>query len=271
MPAVKSTSFKDGTKYPTVFGFRTGVLDVTDYDRGVMRQLGVQLQDPVIGDRPRLFMRVPGIQGTQQDKVSVVFVNPEQVFSIYKIPMVLVRREAVDPALERWSSPLDDYSIAAPGSVLKTKIDPTTGLCVGQGWDYLESKPRAWPYNFTYTIEVVARKRLDANKLLRKVLSVFPPYGNIVVIDSLDCPRSYFAQQGGFSDITEINDLLNRQPAFSISVTVWGELDHTTPVAEPGATQNPETGAVSRKTAEVKKITLWQKKYNPCYIGKWPK
>lgn len=222
---VRASTFKDGTVFPTVWGFRTGDVEVGDFDRGIMRTLGVELEQPVVGDRPRLFMRVPGIEGTEQDKVQVIFANPEQVFSGYKVPMVLVRRESVDPALERWDI-RDEYRIPAPTAKMKTKVDAVTGMELGRGWDYLESKPRAYPYNITYSLEIVARKRLDANRIMRRVLQVFPPYGNIVVVDSLGCARTYFAQQTGFTDITEIADIMNRQPAYSVSVTVWGELNH---------------------------------------------
>lgn len=258
---VKSDNFLDKTKFPTVFGFRTGAMEVGDYDRGIMRTLGVQLEDPVIGDRPRLFMRVPGVAGTEEDKVSVIFVNPEQVFSVYKVPMVLIRREGTDPAMSRWYDQ-DEYRIAAEGAEVHQRIDPNTGKCTAQGWTHLESKPRAYPYDISYTIELVARYRRDANKILRKVLSVFPPYGNIVVLDDLSCARTYFAQQTGFTEITEINDLVTRQPAYAVSVLVWGELDHSEPER--------------RKTAEKFNVTLYQKELTVieglwsgrCYIGR---
>lgn len=258
---VKSENYQDKTKYPTVFGFRTGFVEVGDYDRGVMRTLNVELQDPVIGDRPRLFMRVPGIAGTEEDKVPVIFVNPEQVLSVYKVPMVLIRREGTDPAMARWYQQ-DEYRIPAENAVVHEKVDSNTGLCTGKGWTYLESKARAYPYDISYTIELVARYRKDANKILRKVLSVFPPYGNIVVLDDLGCARTYFAQQTGFTEITEINDLVTRQPAYAVSILVWGELDHNEPER--------------RKTAEGVNVTLYQKELlmieglysGRCYIGK---
>jgi hypothetical protein len=247
-----SKHFKDGRKFPTVFGFRTGDVEVGDFDRGVLRTLGAELEDPIIGDRPRLFIRCPGVEGTQEDKISIIFSNPEQPFSNYKVPMILVRRESVDPALERAWDIRDEYRVPAPNAVLRSKVDPNTGLCVGVGWSYLESKPRAYPYNLGYSIEIIARKRLDANKILKKVLRALPPYGNIVVVDSLGCARTYFAQMTGFTDITDITDIMNRQPGYSVSLTVWGELNH-----------DPEE---IRKTAETMNVTLWQKQLEVCKL-----
>jgi len=244
----QSSNFQDGTKFPTVFGFKTGNVEIGDYDRGVMRTLGVELQDPVIGNRPRLFLRVPGIEGTEEDKVAVVFVNPEQVFSYYKVPMILVRRDGADPAMSRWYQQ-DEYRIAGADSQVVTKTSSYSGLDLGKGWTYLESKQRAFPYDISYTIELVARKRLDVNKVLRKVLSVFPPYGNIVVLDDLGSARTYFAQQGGITEITEINDIVTRYPAYAVTLTVWGELDHNMPER--------------RKTAENINETLYQKNIEP--------
>lgn len=241
----KSCRFKDGTKFPITYGYSTGLVDIGAYDRGIMRTLGVELQDPVIGDRPRLYTRVPGVQGTQEDKVTVVYANPEQVFSTYKIPMILIRRDSVVPALQHAFAWQNEYSVPASNAKLITKVDPLTGICLGQGYSHMETKPRAFPYDIGYTIEIWARKRLDANKILQKVLSVFPPYGNMLVVDSVGAARSYLALQEGFSEITEITDIMNRQPSYAVTITTQGELDSSVPEI--------------RKTAQAFNITLYQK------------
>lgn len=241
----KSCRFKDGTLFPITYGYSTGLVEIGAYDRGIMRTLGVDLQDPIIGDRPRLFTRVPGVQGTQEDKVTVVYANPEQVFSTYKIPMILIRRDSVTPALQHAFAWQNEYNVPASNAKLVTKVDPLTGICLGQGYTHMETKPRAFPYDITYTIEIWARKRLDANKILQKVLSVFPPYGNMLVIDSVGAARSYLALQEGFSEITEITDIMNRQPSYAVTITTQGELDSSVPEI--------------RKTAEKFCTTLYQK------------
>ena len=146
------------------------------------------------------------------------------------LPCILFIRDDFTFAEAREWSTTEQYRLPAPGA------QPiAVGPCLG--WTSYETKPKEWPYDLTYTIEVWARYRTVAQVLLQIISARYPPRGSITVVDGLDVERVYHTFQEGTADLTEINSLVERIAGFSLSVRVEGELTYDrVPQVEEGFT-----------------------------------
>lgn len=221
-----------------VFGVRTGSVFIRDFDAGIFDSLGAFPDPKARLDQPRKVIEIAGGQfqiGFDIDRnkpivtdfVPIVFATPENPMSRYTVPLIIVRRESIDPVTLRWTPESVEYQVPAE---VHRRLEVT--LPDGQklqGVDRVETKARAWPVDIVYTIEILARLRNDANTILRRVLKTFQVYGNILVKDSLGEKRTYQALMEGVTDITDLLDVVGRIVGFSVSIRIIGELDLNDP------------------------------------------
>jgi hypothetical protein len=224
---------------------RTGTVFIEAFDQGVLAQiakLGSQLvYEPVTGkplpspglpdygpggkqpaicnDKSYFVEIAPPVPGKPADVVFVIMGNPEQALVASILPMIVVRRDSIQPDMKRWNSfGHIDYFQGVSGSI---EVQGNVS-----GFSLVETKPQAMPYELSYTISIYARLETQALRILRRLLRRFPPYGAIPVIDSLKEQRTYTTyNDSSVSDISEIVDVSERTRGYSFSIRVEGELD----------------------------------------------
>jgi len=227
------------------FGQRTGHIDLLDYDQAMVEGIGSQFDavknsyflNLVDGNGDGVYVRPPGSDApTEVRKAVVRYKQAEMAREEMDLPCVLFVREDFTFAEAREWSPTAQYRLPAPGA---RRI--SVGPCLG--WSAYETKPKEWPFDFTYTIEVWSRYRTVAQVLLQIISARYPPRGSVTVVDGLDNPRVYHTFQEGTADLTEINSIVDRIVGFSLSVRVEGELTYdrvpTVEVAFTGETRPP--------------------------------
>jgi hypothetical protein len=100
----------------------------------------------------------------------------------------------------------------------------------------MEQVDQAAPFDFSYTINIVARNRgapgilNQANRLLDHVLRIYQPYCRVLLKDSIGDARSYEAFMDGVSPLDEVADVTDRVIGFAVSLRIEGELDLSDPV-----------------------------------------
>jgi hypothetical protein len=218
---------------------RTGDVWVEDFDRGVIETLGGR----IIGDdyfvhipdvKKGFFShdyRVTSLRETEMPDIMVIFAAPDDRVQAYSLPCIVVRRDALDPAEDRWPSKNIKYQAPAPGASQSTIDYHGTSVT---GWSSYEEQEGAWPYDFTYMISVLAGGRrctTDAQRMLKHVLRVWQPKANngVFVTDSIGGTRSYEAFSDGPIDLKEALDIVDRQAGFSINLRINGEIDLNDP------------------------------------------
>lgn len=232
---------------------RTGFVNLRAFDEGIVETLGAKV-DPELSnyfldlvaaetvgfDPPESspFYRGPVDPRPGLPGIPVTFSNPEDVLEKWSVPCLLIRREGIDPAIERWHPGLVQYRAPARGAL------PTQYRGVN-GYDRVEQTDQAVPFDLTYSVNIMARNRgapgetNQAGRLLDHVLRIYPPYCRVLVTDSIGDKRSYEAFMDGVSDLDEVADITDRMIGFSVSVRVEGELDLNDPYVRKLVTRGP--------------------------------
>jgi len=215
---------------------RLGTVDLRAYDQGVVETLGGVVS--IINNCPNYYVPVEGVDPAAHDPVlpgvPITFAFPEDVFEKYRQPVIVVRRDDISPAMNRWHPTAVEWRAPAPGSSVATV---TLGNTTVTGVTKVEEKQQAVPFDITYTITILARhrgaigQRNQVNLILRHTLKRYPPYAVLIVTDSLDCPRTYDAFMEGISHLDEVPDVTERVLGFAVTVRVEGELDLNDPQA----------------------------------------
>jgi hypothetical protein len=170
----------------------------------------------------------------------VVFAFPEDVFSKYRVPIVVVRRDSFDPALERWNQGAQEFVVAAPEATqvrgFNGKLGATKRL----------TRPAPIPYDISYTITITARHRgatgikNQVNALTQYINRVYPPRSVVLVKDSLGMTRTYDTISDSFSSADELIDIADRSMGNMLSLRVLGELHIEEDVVQNQITQLPD-------------------------------
>lgn len=243
-----SDAADDNLRLRIAGGSRNGLVDVRSFDRGVVETLGAKVYaNGVLAESPdtpvpdaNYYLIVDGIDPAPgQPGVQITWSYPEDVYEFEKLPMLLVRRDDISPAMQRWHPGAEKYQTAALGA---------NPVLSGQSvfYDAWESQQQATPFDLTYTIQVMARhrggpgQRNQANLLLAHVLKVYPPYGAVVVRDSLGDFRTYEAFMEGTSVVDEVAEVAERMIGFAVSLRVEGELDLINPETRKAVTTPPQ-------------------------------
>lgn len=227
---------------------RTGFVNLRSFDEGVVETLGARI-DPetdnyflrleeaeTVGFDPAVsspFNRGPVDPRPGLPAIPVTFAFPEEVFEKYSIPLVLVRRDDIAPALQRWHPGALQYRTPGRGA-LQVQNNETAPPLVG--FDRVEQVDQAAPFDLSYTINIVARNRgapgvrNQANRVLDHVLRIYQPYCRVLVKDSIGDARSYEAFMEGISHLDEVAEVTDRVIGFAVTLRIEGELDINDPV-----------------------------------------
>lgn len=240
---------------------RNGLVRLRDFDQGMVLTLGGVLIDDSPNFNGYFLTEASGIQDLLPTTginpivqgpdgwpgVPIVFSMPEDKNARYKVPMVLLRRDSISPAMQRWNVGSRQYKQqGGRGAIAKTvNVGSTANPNLKTGFTTIEEKSQAIPYDILYTIRVVSKFRgqtgqtAHVNALIEHVMKRFQPYCEIIVPDSVGDLRGYW----GFSDVVGTSDesfeIADRVLGFDISVRVEAELDLDDPRTSKAVTHNP--------------------------------
>lgn len=213
---------------------RTGRVSLRSFDEGVVETLGAKVVDD------NYFLTVEGIDPPPGSPgVPVTWSYPEDVYEKYKIPHILIRRDDISIAMQRWHPGTGQYRVPAPGAL--PVVIPSLNLA---GFDSYEELQQAVPFDLAYTLQIAARhrggvsgSRNQCNRILDHVLRVYPPYCRVLLKDSAGGVRSYEAFMEGISPLDEHADVAERFVGFALTLRVEAELDLGEPEVHKAVTR----------------------------------
>jgi hypothetical protein len=238
----------------------TGIVGLRNFDEGVVETLGGEVHDVDTGEGlhsnyylpPSTVLPVepaPGLPG-----IPITFSHPEDVYARYRQPVIVVRRDDISPAMNRWHPGHKSWRAPAQGAKPVTAtFDPGTRAERSvNGFDSYETKDTGVPFDFTYTISILARHRgkgplprkgvptgfkgaegsprNQVNLLLNHVLRRTAPYCQVFVWDSLGDRRKYSGFMEAISHLDEVPEVTERVLGFAVTLRVEAELDLSDPV-----------------------------------------
>jgi len=180
-----------------------------------------------------------GERGDLMPGVPMGFAASDERFLPFVYPMVVIRRESVTEAPQRWPSRGIQYRAPAPGAEPVTvNYSPTITL---EGWSEYEQKPVAHPYDISYMISVLStgeKAEQHAQAMLKHVMRTFQPRDScgLRVRDSIGDTRLYEVFAEGPVSLREAMDLVEQQSGYSYTITVQAELDLRDPYFTKPAT-----------------------------------
>lgn len=218
---------------------RPGIVTIRDFDEGVVETLGAR----IIGDHYFITELAgvdppPGMPG-----VPVVFSHPEEVLRTHRIPVIEIRRDDINPALQRWHPATTIYKVPRIGAnQVASQLPGDTRT----GWDGYERAQQAAPFDILYTVNIQARQRqymAAANLILAYVLQIYQPYCAVYVKDSIGDRRSYEAFLEAVAPLDNVPEVTERMIGFALSLRVEAELDINPPKVSGGVvTSSPSFG-----------------------------
>ena len=225
-------------------GLRTGTVGLRDFDKGVVETLQAVVINNETG-QPNYWLTTlsgvalkdmpdplapPGMPG-----IPVTFAFPEDIYEHWRKPGVVVSRDDLSPAMQRYHPGAMQYN--APSKNAR----PVTVTGIGTGYSQMETLTQATPVDLTYTINIITvGQRNVAGLLLDHVLRIYPPYGAVYVTDSLGDQRTYSAWMDGVSMLDELADVSERTIGFAVALRVEAEFDLTDPEIRSTVTGRPK-------------------------------
>lgn len=211
-------------------GQRTGIVTLRDFDRGVVETMRAE----VVNDN--YFIKISGVDPAPgQPGVPVTFAYPEDVYERWKLPAIVLSRDDISPAMQRWHPGALQYSAPAYGArevTIGGKVD----------FSARETMAQAIPLDISYTITILTTgrgapgSRAQAGRMLDHVFRIFPPYCAVYVKDSLGDQRSYSAFTDAVGMLDEVADISDRTIAFAVTLRVEAECDLADPEIHSTAT-----------------------------------
>jgi hypothetical protein len=204
-----------------------GTVDLRAFDAGVVALLGPELVSFAVdgATRQAYAVQVAGVDSglaVYGGRVPVHFTNPEDVFQAAIVPCFRVARLDLTPAFDRQSWYCQVARGPAPGAV---EVILPSGQ---RGWSRYETQWRAEPYDITYDVSVLGRRREDAQRMLAHALGRCKgPWWAVPVVDSLGDTRHYDAGDLGVSEASALVDIADRVIGWTMSFTVRAEIDLT--------------------------------------------
>lgn len=214
---------------------RVGDVFIRNFDEGIVKHtLGsyvyddgyyLHVDDVVPPPFPDDY-RTTDLRGQRMPDIPVVFVNPDTRLVDYIVPCFVVRREDPTEAPERWMSMGYKYRAPAPNANPVSVQYRNETL---EGYDKYEMQMGSFPYDLSYQLSCIASGRYAttyAQKMLKKILSIFRPKNSVVmVVDSFGDIRYYDVTSTGPVGLGEALDIVDRQDGFSLSIMIRAELD----------------------------------------------
>jgi len=202
-----------------------GTLAIRDWDAGVPLTLDAEVATYVVDESTREVnvVRVPGVDSGLDyldGRVPVLYLEPEDIYQSFILPCITFKASSMTPAFDR--HPWYQWVARAPAKGA-TKITLPDGTV---GYDRYENQWRATQFDISFDVQVMGRRRQEANLMMTYALRRFMPPGFIFkVIDSLGDVREYDAVEVSLSETSELADIADRMVAWTISFTVRGEID----------------------------------------------
>lgn len=202
---------------------RTGTVGLRSFDEGIVRTLRTVLVEPTQGQADYYLQGIEGLDlAPGMPGVPIVFTYPEDAFAKYKVPVITVNRDDIEPAMNRWHPGSLQYRAPAPGAHQVTVRGRT-------GFDRYEEMQQAVPYDLTYSLVLYTRTRNQGNILMDYCLRIYPPYCNVKVLDSIGDFRLYAAFTEGIGSLDDVPEIGDRVIAFAVTLRVEAELDLNDP------------------------------------------
>lgn len=248
----------------------SGVVGLRNFDAGVVETLGAEVHEVETGRGPHSNYYItptktfpvepaPGLPG-----IPVTFSHPEDIYARYRQPVIVVRRDDISPAMNRWHPGHKSWRAPAQEAnpVTVTIYPQTFGELVFHGFDKYETKDTGVPFDITYSIQIYARHRgkgpmpkkgrptgfvdetgspasgsprNQVNSVLDYVLRRYAPYCQVFVEDSLGDRRKYSAFMEAVSHLDEVPEVTERVLGFAVTLRVEAELDLSDPVVHRAA------------------------------------
>jgi hypothetical protein len=202
---------------------RNGEVHLRDFDKGVVETFGGQ----VVGDNYFL-LNVVGVQPPPNlPGIPINFAFPEDTADEYIFPSVIITREDISPAMNRFHPGLNQYRAPAFGA---QQVEVQWGQKLLKGWNKMADRPQAVTYDISYQISVLAYRRGvpargNANALLEHVMKWYQPYCAVKVLDSIGDLRTYFATTEAASPLDDVVVIGERIIGWQIPLLVEAELD----------------------------------------------
>jgi len=224
-----------------------GTVFIRDFDHGVVFTLGGRIQPDNDGNN-NYFVNVPHVDPPPgAPGIPVTFAYPEDVYEKHVLPTIIVRRDDISAAMNRWHPTNQQYMAPAPTAQLVTVNIPGVGPVSGP--TKRVALRQAEPTDLLYTISILARHRQgvnsarrEANEICRYVLARFNAYGPVFVFDSVGDQRTYECFREGLSMLDDLPDVAGRVIGFAISIRIEGELDLALPDEYRTVTELPQLG-----------------------------
>ena len=227
---------------------RTGDVWLEDFDVGLVETMG----GVIVGQD--YYISIPGVQptpwptdresrsvtfaqrGEYMPGVMVTFASPDDRVIPFVYPVIVVRRESIEPAPSRWASRHLKYRAPSDDAVAAQvqHYNPDGSQTTLNGYDKYEEQLGGHPYDITYMISVLAdgeNAESIAQKMLKHVMRVYPPRDGrgVRVKDSIGDTRLYEITAEGPTTLRESLDLVDHQAAYMMMVKIEGELDLNDP------------------------------------------
>jgi hypothetical protein len=232
-----------------------GYVSLRNFDEGVVITLGAEVRDgkdyhiPI--DKVSPVAAPPGQAG-----VPITFAFPDDKYEHWRLPCIVVRRDDIAPAMNRWHPGMTTWRGPARGALpviatLGTGPDAPTVA----GYNKYEIQQQAAPFDITYTISIMARHRgqgdrkpigedvtgnanpkTQANQLLDYVMRIYQPYCAVFVRDSLGDFRTYEAFMEAVSHLDQVAEVTDRVIGFALTLRVEAELDLNDPIVRSAVT-----------------------------------
>lgn len=213
-----------------------GTVNLRCFDEGVVTSMGATKDI----QRQRYFLTIPNIDGPPGSpidplvngelRVPIVFAIPEDVFSNYEIPIIVVRREAITPRLNAWHPGQLQYRAPSFHSRPIVYLEGTS--YEKHGFDLMNQRQMAVPFSINYSISILSRhrgltlaQRNQANQVFEHILKIYQPYTYIKLIDSIGDERTYDAFMSSVVPVDSDAEVAERVIGFSFSLDVMAELD----------------------------------------------
>ncbi len=214
---------------------RNGTVSLRHFDEGVVTTLGATIDE----DTQTYWLTISLIDGppgapvdklTGEIRVPIVFSIPEDVFAQYQVPIIVVRREGMTPALNRWMPGQLQYR--APSYNAYTAVYKKGTVHERRGFDQMDQVQMATPFDIDYTISLISRhrgvkggQRNQSHRTLDHVLRIYQPYSMVKLIDSIGDERTYEATMESVTPLDSIPEVSERIIGFSLSLRVSAEID----------------------------------------------
>ena len=208
-----------------------GVMDLRAFDRGIVEYtLRAQLIPYVEDQAERMVYAIP-VRNVEtnipqfQGMVPVYFAQPEDVYSEWKLPCYVIRRNELQPNFAR--APWFGWQRAPTTNAKRIyAVNPMDPSDVRPGWTEYVNRRSAYPFDIGYEVNVMARRSAVGLPMLQYALEYcYPPWFSMTCYDNLGERRVYDSGEVAVSSTSELTEISDRTVAWTISFSVRGELD----------------------------------------------